>query len=313
MGAGAILSSLFIAFVFAPENTLPNRDLETVRFDFSEIVSNEQNKINPEEHSNVFDDLDITAKSVIVWDIKDQKALFEHNADESMPLASITKTLMALTVHDLLPANTEVVIEKEFLEAEGDTGLYQKERWIAKDLIEFTLITSSNDGARALASTAGSITLGTDNYEAGREFFIKEMNRKAQDLGLESIVVTDESGLDIDDFRSGAYSSARDLTIFFEKLLKNNQDILTPTTLIKEEFTSLSGIKHEVENTNLILDKIPGIMASKTGFTDLAGGNLVVIFDNDLGKPIIIVVLGSNFQGRFDDVEKLVEAVRKVN
>jgi D-alanyl-D-alanine carboxypeptidase len=48
------------------------------------------------------------------------------------------------------------------------------------------------------------------------------------------------------------------------------------------------------------------LVASKTGTTDLAGGNLVVAFDPEIGRPIVISVLGSTEDGRFTDMEKLV-------
>jgi D-alanyl-D-alanine carboxypeptidase len=62
------------------------------------------------------------------------------------------------------------------------------------------------------------------------------------------------------------------------------------------------------------LNKIPSLIASKTGFTDLAGGNLAVIFDAGFEYPIIVVVLGSSQTGRFTDVEKLVNlSLRKIS
>ena len=62
------------------------------------------------------------------------------------------------------------------------------------------------------------------------------------------------------------------------------------------------------KNTNIDVEKIPGLLASKTGYTTLAGGNLVVAFDASIGRPIIVVVLGSSQEGRFKDVQSLVNA-----
>jgi len=64
-------------------------------------------------------------------------------------------------------------------------------------------------------------------------------------------------------------------------------------------------------NTNIFVDKIPNLIASKTGFTDLAGGNLVIAFNADINRPIIISVLGSTEEGRFTDVLQLIEATIK--
>jgi len=53
---------------------------------------------------------------------------------------------------------------------------------------------------------------------------------------------------------------------------------------------------------------IPGILLSKTGYTDLAGGNLVVVFDAGINHRVAVVVLGSTQTARFTDVEKLIHA-----
>ena len=53
---------------------------------------------------------------------------------------------------------------------------------------------------------------------------------------------------------------------------------------------------------------VPGLLASKTGYTDLANGNLVIAFNVGPMHPVIVAVLGSSQEGRFTDVEKLVNA-----
>jgi D-alanyl-D-alanine carboxypeptidase len=58
-------------------------------------------------------------------------------------------------------------------------------------------------------------------------------------------------------------------------------------------------------NTNVSINQISGLLASKTGFTNLAGGNLAVVFDAGFMHPVVIVVLGSTVDGRFSDVVNL--------
>ena len=64
---------------------------------------------------------------------------------------------------------------------------------------------------------------------------------------------------------------------------------------------------HTLENTNQTIDAIPSPLLSKTGFTDLAGGNLVVVFDAGINHPVAVVVLGSTKDERFSDVQALVQ------
>ena len=65
---------------------------------------------------------------------------------------------------------------------------------------------------------------------------------------------------------------------------------------------------HHVINTNDLVDQIPGMIGSKTGYTDLAGGNLVLLVDIGIDHPIAIAVLGSTRDERFSDVKKLIDA-----
>ena len=61
---------------------------------------------------------------------------------------------------------------------------------------------------------------------------------------------------------------------------------------------STTGTVHTLANTNPDTTQIPGLLMSKTGYTDLAGGNLVIIFDAGIDHPVAIVVLGSTRDDR---------------
>ena len=100
------------------------------------------------------------------------------------------------------------------------------------------------------------------------------------------------------------------MAMLFEYALKNYPEVLEATRYKNLHFASTEKI-YSVENTNVIVDQIPNLIASKTGYTDLAGGNLIIAFDAGLGRPIIITVLGSTEEGRFADVLKLVEATKQ--
>ena len=72
-----------------------------------------------------------------------------------------------------------------------------------------------------------------------------------------------------------------------------------------------NGDYHTTENTNEIVSKIPNLIGSKTGYTDLAGGNLTIAFDLGHNRPIIVTVLGSTRAERFTDVLTLVAAIQE--
>ncbi len=254
-----------------------------------------------------FENISLEAKSAYVWDVYNQEAVFSKNPDERLPLASVSKIMTALTALDILPGNTVITIEKEFLEEEGDSGLFVDEKWFLKDLMDFSLLVSSNDGVRAIASVVGAFSAGKDSYQEGRKDFVSKMNEKAVSLGLNNTVFYNESGLDLDDKNSGAYGTARDVAMLLEYAVLNYPDLIESTGKNEMTLTSLSSIEHVAKNTNINVYEIPGIMASKTGYTDLAGGNLAVAFDPAIGRPFIAVVLGSGRDGRFDDISELVK------
>jgi D-alanyl-D-alanine carboxypeptidase len=106
---------------------------------------------------------------------------------------------------------------------------------------------------------------------------------------------------------SGGYGSAKDMAKLFQYIIENKPTLLEATQYEKLAIASKSKV-HTADNTNKIVSSIPALIASKTGLTDLSGGNLVIAFDAGLMRPIIISVLGSSEDGRFSDMQKLVEA-----
>ncbi len=92
--------------------------------------------------------------------------------------------------------------------------------------------------------------------------------------------------------------------------LKEAPYIAEATTHLSTSATSTSGTVLTRNNTNHEVATTEGILLSKTGYTDLAGGNLVVVFDASIEHPIAVVVLGSTEKDRFTDVDKLIAATR---
>lgn len=258
----------------------------------------------------VFETPSLHAQSFIVWDIKKQAVIAEKESQVARPLASITKVMSALVARKMLPKESEVVVRKEFLVEEGDSGLRDGEVFKLSDLLDLSLIVSSNDGARSIASVAGAFKLGTKDYTLGRTEFIKEMNDEAQELGLTSLFFTNETGLDNPTGTTGGYGSAQEVAQLFEYILKEYPDLLEATHVQKEAVRSNAYV-HEAVNTNDSLSQIPNVIASKTGFTQMAGGNLAVVFDAGFNRPIAIVVLGSTTDGRFADVVALASSTLK--
>lgn len=250
-----------------------------------------------------FANLELEAKAVLVWDTTTKQALFARNADTALPLASLTKVITAITASQVLDQNESIIIDPSDLLPEGDSGLKVDDRWRAQELIDFVLVTSSNDGARALARASDLKTSATPD-------FITKMNETASFIGANNSRFANEHGLDQDTQNGGAYGSARDIALIFEYALKRFPSLMEATRYKNLSLHSRANV-YDAVNTNSKVDEIPGLLASKTGHTDLAGGNLVIAFDAGLQRPIIIAVLGSSQEGRFADTLKLVQATLK--
>lgn len=255
-----------------------------------------------------FSQVSISSRAAYVLDGKTGKELWSKNSNVQLPLASLTKIMMAVTALSLLPDKTVITIDPAFLNAEGDSGLYANERWLLTDLLGLTLLESSNDGASAIAAVAGATGPDEVSESLGRERFVSAMNKKAKDLGLTQTYFLNPTGLDESESVSGGYGSARDVASLFSYAIHSYPTLFGATRYDIREFTSLSSLTHKVKNTNMFAADFPSLLGSKTGYTDLAGGNLVIAFDAGPDRPVIISVLGSTEKGRFDDTLKLVAA-----
>ena len=280
-----LVAGLCVFFV----NNIENKSIE-----IKETQILEKKKVDYQSILNT-----IEAKSFYVYDITNKKSLFSKDEHLKLPLASITKLMSGFVVLDIMPETSIVTINREDILAEGDSGLLLGEKWKLKDLLDYTLITSSNDGMHAISSYF-------DAYqEVNNKNTVELMNERAKMFGLNDTLFINETGLDIDSNMSGAYSSSYDVALLLENILSNNPGLISNTNRQNEDFISLNKIKHTATNTNVSVNQIPSLIASKTGFTNLAGGNLAVVFDAGFMHPVVIVVLGSSIDGRFSDVTKL--------
>lgn len=273
-------------------------------------VANINDKTTTEGNiQTVFSPISIEAKSAYILDVSTGKVLYEKNEDVQWPLASLTKLMVALTASKLVPDYMLVRITSDDIHEEGDTGLFPDEEWNFKKLMDYSLVVSSNDGIKAIASIAGA-ELALSSATSSEALFIEQMNKVAHDIGLTETYFLNQSGLDMSATLSGGYGSAKDMALLVNYILKNNPHMLEATTLSKTLISSKNKT-HSAINTNKSVENIPNVLASKTGYTQLSGGNVVLAWNVGLDHPIIISVLGSSYDGRFNDLDTLVNATMK--
>jgi len=249
----------------------------------------------------VFDNITLDAKSVYVFDSKENKVLFERNSRIPLPLASITKVASVGCSLDKLDIASDVIVtDSVYSYNDNATSTGKTEVWSVEDLAVYTLITSSNTGATLLSK-----------YTGGEDGVVSCMNDYAQVHNLFETTYANVTGLDIDESTPGSIGSAENVVTMFRSVFAKYPDILEKTSYTVFNIYSKNGIIHKAINTNLAADKITGFMGSKTGLTDLAGGNLVFVMNVGLDHRIYVAILGSTEEGRFSDALKLSGAVLK--
>lgn len=240
-------------------------------------------------------DVGIKAKAVYIFDVKANREIFSLNAEAQLPLASLTKLMTALVAEKNVPFYVLIPISKEVISQEGNEGFIVDERWPVSDLIDIMLISSSNDAAYALAE---GLVVGSPTSPISQ--FVELMNKKAGELGLTQTYFLNPTGLDISKTQAGAYGSAKDIASLFLYILKEKASLFEVT-----RFLTLKIDGREFKNTNKIVNEIPRVIFGKTGTSDLAGGNLAVVVDRGFENYVIMVVLGSTEEGRFEDVRTI--------
>ena len=144
---------------------------------------------------NPYYELSLEAQAAGVYDLYDDRILFAQNANSPRPLASLTKIMTSIVAEERSRASV-VSIPPESILQEGDSGLYAQETWNLKDLLSFMLVSSSNDGADAVAVAVGSqVRVATSSNSAeSMKTFVSMMNDKAVREKWSSLQFSNPSG-----------------------------------------------------------------------------------------------------------------------
>lgn len=241
----------------------------------------------------------LEARAAIVYDLATGETLYGKNADAQLPLASLTKLLTVYAALETLSPDTPVDIPTEAARLDGPRLFRAGETLSLSDLSRLTLTASLNDGAAAIAiATANRQNLSQSDMLAGA----------AAALNLSQTYAVNGSGLDVNTAISGGYGSARDVALIAGALVEKAPVIAEATTRSSAEAVSARGISFTVTNTDPMIGTLPRLLLSKTGYTDLAGGNFALVFDAGIKHPVAVVVLGSSQKARFTDGMALVAA-----
>ncbi len=235
------------------------------------------------------------AKSVILMDFGSGAVLYENNADEPLPPASVTKVMTMLLVMEAIDRGEigydTVVTASERAKSMGGSTIFLDagEQMSVDDLLKGVAVASGNDACVALAEhLAGSV-----------EAFVERMNSRAAELGMTNTHFVNCNGLDAE----GHLSSARDIALMSRELMRHD-DIFRYTTIWMD---SLRGGEFQLANTNKLIRFYDGATGLKTGSTNNALCCVSATAKRD-GMHLIAVVMGSpTSKARFAAARELLD------
>lgn len=244
-------------------------------------------------------EFDVDAPAAILVDAETGQVLYEKNADETRPPASITKIMALLIAMEEvekgnISLDDEVSISR-YAESMGGSQIFLAADTRVKfgDLLKAVTIASANDASVAAAEAVA----GTYSN------FVKWMNTRAEELGMEDTHFENSTGLPVE--YGEHYSTARDIAIMASELVKHPQ--ILEWASIWYDHIQLPDRKQMISNTNKLINKYPGMDGLKTGHTEAAGYCLAATAGrNDL--RLISVVLGSETEkGREEVTARLLD------
>ena len=257
---------------------------------------------NEQQVEQQTENLDVLAKSAILIEATTGKVLYEKNPDEKLPPASVTKVMTLYLIYEAIDSGKikweDTVTVSEYAASMGGSQIFLEpmEKQDVKTLTKSIAIASANDAAVAMAE-----------YIAGSEQeFVKLMNEKAKELGMENTNFENACGLDTDTVNH--YMSARDIAIISRELMTKYPDAKEFTTKWQDTITHKTR-KGETEfgltNTNKLLKMYDGATGLKTGSTKKALYCLSGSAERN-GLSIIAVVMASpDPKVRFQEVAKM--------
>ncbi len=237
--------------------------------------------------------LDTKAEQAIIVDFETSEILFEKNANQKIPPASMTKIMTVFAAFDRIK-NTDLSITNKckvspraYKMGGSRTFLEIDDHVTIDDLLKGIIIQSGNDASIALAECLA----GTE------ENFAKLMNKYATDLGMVNTNFTNSSGWPDENH----YSSMKDISILSNELIREFPDLYL--YFLEKDFT-YNGIKQP--NRNKLLQTLDGADGLKTGFTKKSGWGIAASASIN-NRRITVVINGTNSsRSRLNEASNLI-------
>jgi len=237
------------------------------------------------------------SESSILIETSTGKVLYEKDADIEKAPASMTKIMSMILIMDAIE-NGSLTLEDSVLISEtassmGGSQVYLNtgETYKVKELLKSIAIASANDAVVAMAEKVAGTT----------EKFVNMMNEKCSELGCTHTNFVNPHGLDAENH----YSSARDMAIMGNYLVKNYPEILEYTSIYEDYLQRPDGSNTWLVNTNKLVRFYKDVDGLKTGFTSTAGYCLTATANKNNMRLLSVVMGVDTSDNRTSDTVKL--------
>mgnify|MGYP001305612186 CR=1 FL=1 len=237
----------------------------------------------------------IQAKAALLMDYDTGTVLYEKNAHQKLPMASITKIMTLLLAMEAiedgrLKLDDPVHVSEHAASMGGSTVFLEAgETFPVSTILESVIVASANDGSVALA----------EKIYGSHELFVQKMNERAQQLGMKNTNFVNCTGLPAENH----YSTAYDIALMSRELLKH-QTFFKWSTIWMDY---MRDGKTMLVNTNRLVRFYEGCDGVKTGYTQEAG-HCVSATAKRGNLRLIAVILGApTSQVRFSEASKLLD------
>ncbi len=255
--------------------------------------------VNAEIVSQVNADVEaqiVSAPSAILVEQSSGQVLYELNADEKLPIASVTKSMTMLLIMEALDSGkikmTDTVSTSEYASSMGGSQVFLEpgEEMSVEDMLKAIVIASGNDAAVAMAE----FIAGTESA------FVEMMNKRASELGCKNTHFINCNGLDE---TAEHHSTARDVATISCELLKHPK--ITEYTTIWMD--SLRDGQFGLSNTNKLIRFYNGANGIKTGSTSTAKYCLSASAKRDNMQLVAVVLAAPSSADRFSSATRLLD------
>lgn len=288
-----IVTLITIFFIFKPKP--PKQYVQLGDMDNLSYVQHKDIVLPDVNQSRVLGalDMELSAKSAIVYDLNSHRDILSKNTDERLNIASLTKLVTSMVMIDTYGLDYSLEITKEVPEdIEYTLGLQKGDVISTDQLLKAMLISSYNDAAYVLAN------------EYGYDAFIELMNQKVKDLGCENTNFVNPMGYD----SKNHYSTVQDLKRIVSAVL-NYPSILETTQLTGNSISWISNdemVEDYIYTTNRLVLENLYVNGLKTGYTEDSGECLITLYESE-DMRFIVILLDS--EDRFGETEDIIDAL----